>query len=154
MLSESCSNPNDLPLNVAIVIEENAARSKTPAKCEDTPDSAANLEERLTAIRERLFWLQAVWTTTLSPDVAREADRYRELFRELADELRKQDPESVDRLVAGHEPLLLCDPSPPKPTVPIATQQLIELAFEVRGQRRQSPKPQHDYLPDGLQRFV
>ena len=139
---------------MALAIEETPV-TPTPHKDEAPPDSAANLVERLGRIRERLFHLQAVWATTLSPDVAREADRYRELFRDLSDELRKQDPDALDRLVSGHESLLLSEPSPSKPTVTVEVQRWIELAGEVRSQRRQPPKAQPvGYVCDGLQSLV
>jgi hypothetical protein len=148
------SNPNDLPLEVALAIEETPV-TPTPHKDEAPPDSAANLVDRLGRIRERLFHLQAVWATTLSPDVAREADRYRELFRELCDQLRKDDPDEVERLIVGHEALLLAEPSPPKPTVTVEMQRWIELAAEVRSQRRKPPKAMPTgYVCDGLQSFV
>src|SRR5437879_5538431 len=112
---------------------------------ESSNPTVADLIERLTKIRERLFWLQSVWAVSLSPDVAFEADRYRDLFGDLADQLRKQDAEALDRLTAGHESLLFADASP-KPTVPLAAQQLVELIGEVRNQRShpRPPKPQ-DY---------
>ena len=153
MHSESC-NPNNLPLDVAVAIEENKATvaAQPDATPEDSPDS---LVARLTEIRDRLFWLQAVWANTLSPDVAREADRYRELFRELAEQLRKLDPDAIDRLIAGHEALLLCDPSPPKPTIPRDAQRWFDLTCELRGERRQAPMPKPvGYVPDGLQSLL
>lgn len=147
------SNPNNLPLEVAVVIEN---APTVVAQPDDTPqDSPESLVARLTEIRDRLFWLQAVWTNTLSPDVAREADRYRELFRELSEQLRKLDPDAVDQLIAGHEALLLAEPSPPKPTIPRDAQRWFELTCELRGQRRQAPMPKPvGYVPDGLQTFV
>lgn len=145
------SNPNNLPVEVALAIEENAANA-TPGKDEQPPDEA-NVVERLKAVRERLFWLQSVWAVSLSPDVALEADRYRQLFHDLAS--RVQDRREVDALVAGHEALLLCDPSPPKPTLPIATQRMFELTAEVRTERSRPARPTpQGYVPDGLQRFV
>jgi hypothetical protein len=148
------SNPNNLPLEVAVVIEESAAT--VVKKRDDAPQgSAPSLIDRLTAIRERLFWVQAVWANTLSPDVAREADRYRELFRELSEQLRKLDPDAVDRLIAGHEALLLAEPTPPKPTIPSDAQRWFDLMCELRGQRRQAPMARPvGYVPDGLQSFV
>ena len=112
----------------------------------------SNLVERLTAIRERLFRLQAMWAVTLSPDVALEADGFRKLFHDLASQV--QDRREVDALIAGHESLLLCEPTP-KPTVPMSAQRWFELAGEVRSERRrpEAPKPQ-GYVPDGLQPFV
>ena len=115
--------------------------------------SAQDLIVRLTAIRERLFRLQAVWATSLSPDVALEADRFRQLFHDLASQL--QDRREVDALIAGHEALLLCDPSPPKPSVPLAAQRWFELIGEVRSGHSPTPQPKPaGYVPDGLQNFV
>ncbi len=120
-----------------------------------TTEEITQHTQRLTQIRERLFWLQAVWSNTLSPDVAREADKYRELFHELAAHLNEHDPDAVDKLIRGHEALLLADPFPSKPTLPVAAQQWFELAGEVRNERSQLPKPKPDgYVADGLQRFV
>lgn len=115
--------------------------------------SPQNVIARLIAIRERLFRLQAVWTTSLSPDVALEADRFRQLFHDLASQI--QDRREVDALIAGHEALLLCEPTPPKPTVPMAAQRWFELAGEIRSERSrpEPPKPE-GYVPDGLQPFV
>jgi hypothetical protein len=153
MPSALSENPNNLPLDVALVIEEN---SSTPPSVQrdDAPDTIENLVARLTAIRERLFWLAACWATTLSPDIAREADRYRDLFHDVAEQLRKQDPEKVDALITGHEALLLAEPSS-KPTLPSRWQQWFELAGEVRGERSQLPRPKPPgYVPDGLSSFV
>src|ERR1700692_3305317 len=121
------SNPNNLPLEVELAMEQNSP----PELHEVAPDTAANLVERLTAIRERLFWLAACWATTLSPDTAYEADAYRELFRELADQLRKQDSGALDRITAGHESLLFAESSP-KPTLALAVQRWFELVGEIR----------------------
>lgn len=153
MPSES-SNPNNLPLDVALAIKEHKSDAAT-AQRNDALEPPENLVARLIAIRERLFWLAACWATSLSPDIAYEADRYRQVFRELADELRKQDPDGADRLIAGHEALLLAEPLPPKPTLPIATQHWFELAGELRSERSQRPQPNPPgYVPDGLERFV
>jgi hypothetical protein len=128
-------NPNDLPIV--------SAGSTPPAQHEDTPDSAADLSERLTKIRERLFMLAACYATTLSSDIIFEADGYRSLFRALSDKLRKLDPDAAAKLVEGHESLLMAEPVP-RPTIPLATQELFELAGEVRSHRSypQPPKPQ------------
>ena len=117
--------------------------------------ATTDLVQRLLAIRERLFWLHAVWSTTLSPNVAMEADRYRKLFRELADELRQKDSAALEPIIAGYEALVFAEPIK-KPIIPLAAQQWHELAGELRSQLSQPappPKPP-GYLPDGLQRFV
>lgn len=120
-----------------------------------TDEELTDLIARLERIKQRLFALQSVWAMTLSPDVAREADSYRELFRSLADALRKDDIDALDRITAGYESLLLSDPLPSKPTIPLETQQLFELTQEVRRERTKPTAPHpHDYVSDGLQRFV
>ena len=113
-----------------------------------------DLVARLTAIRERLFWLAACWATTLSPDIAWEADRYRKLFHELADELRKLDADAVSHLMEGYEALLCAEPMN-KPTIPLAAQRWHELAGEVRSAPAVPQKRKPDgYVPDGLQHLV
>jgi len=151
------SGLSDLPVNVAVAIEETLEKQAPvpePVKVVDTA-TAEELTARLTAIRERLFWLQAVWATTLSPDVYHEADRYRELFRDLGEQLTAIDPDALDRLVVGHEALLLAEPATPKPQIPLATQQWFEMAGELQGTRtiKEKPKP-NGYVSDGLQSFL
>jgi len=119
-----------------------------------TPE-VENLVKRLERIKERLFWLRAVWSNTLSPDVARECDLYQRLFLEVGEELKKLDADSFERIVAGHESVLLSEPYGPKPTLPLALQQWIELSGEIRGERTKSPEQKPEgYIPDGLSRFV
>jgi hypothetical protein len=148
---------DDLPIEVAVVIDENTARKTTlvsqPEKQGDA--SVHDLVSRLTAIRERLFWLQAVWATTLSHDVYQEADRYRQLFHDLGEELRAKAPDELDRLVVGHEALLLAEPISQKPTLPLASQRMFELAGELRSTPSAKPRPRPDgYVADGLQSFL
>lgn len=60
---------SDLPPLIAVAIEE---ALETPAPGTAKSAEVATVEDlvaRLTAARERLFWLQAVWATTLSDDV-------------------------------------------------------------------------------------
>lgn len=120
-----------------------------------TDEELTDMIARLERIKQRLFMLQAVYANTLSPDVAREADSYRDLFRELADALRKDDIDALDRITAGYESLLLAEPLPAKPTIPLATQEMFELSQEVRRERtKPAPSRPRDYVGDGLQRFV
>ena len=129
------SGLQDLPINIAVAIEETLAKpapAPEPPKVVDTA-TAEELTARLTAIRERLFWLQAVWATTLSPDVYQEANRYRDLFRTIGEQLNAIDPAALDRLVVGHEALLLAEPASPKPQISLAAQQWFELAGEASG---------------------
>lgn len=113
-----------------------------------------NLVERLTAIRERLFWLAACFATTLSWDLAYEADAWRLRFNELADELRKLAPDELERITAGYESVLFSEPVR-RPSIPLAAQEWHDIAAEVRSEHNQPQQPKPvGYLPDGLQRFV
>jgi hypothetical protein len=147
---------SDLPPLVAVAIEE---ALKTPAPVIAKPvEVAATVEElvaRLTLIRERLFWLQAVFATTLSDDAFHEAEKYRKVFRELYEKLHDLDPAAGDRLVASHEALLLSEPAAPRPRLSLAVQQWFELAGEVQSRSavRAAPKPD-GYVSDGLQAFL
>ena len=90
------------------------------------------------AIRERLFWLQVVCATTLSPNVYLEAESYPRLFR----------IESA----AGHEALLLSEPAAPKPRVALVNQRLFELAAEIQSTRSVRPQSKpNGYVFDVLQ---
>jgi hypothetical protein len=143
----------DLPVEVAVAVEEAPATTPEPVKVEPVP--VKQLVARLTAIRERLFWLQAVWANTLSPDVYQEAEGYRSLFQELSGQLREQDPIALDCIVAGHEALLLSEPAAPRPSVPLPTQRLFETAAEIRSTRSVRPKQNpNGYVADGLQGFI
>jgi hypothetical protein len=147
----------DLPIEVAVAIEENAEPSAeaVPLQHEESEFTVEDLVCRLTAIRERLFWLQAVWATSLSPDIAMEGDRYRQLFHELGEQLKRQDAAAFDRIVSGHEALLLTEPTPVKRTLPLALQRWFELSGELRNRPASRPEPKPPgYLPDGLQSFL
>ena len=148
---------DDLPIEVAVVIEENAVQTSAQMRQPATPGDASveDLVARLTAIRERLFWLQAVWATTLSHDVYQEADRYRQLFHDLGEQLKAKAPDELDRLISGHEALLLAEPISRKPTLSLANQRWFELAAEIRNPPAGSHSPQPDgYVADGLQSFL
>ena len=148
---------DDLPVEVAVVIEENAAlKTVVVSQRESRGDaSVEDLVSRLTAIRERLFWLQAVWATTLSHDVYQEADRYRQLFHDLGEQLKDKAADELDSLVAGHEALLLAEPISQKPTLSLETQRWFELAAEVRNLPPGRHAIQPDgYVADGLQSFL
>ncbi len=148
----------DLPIETQVAMGGEAAETPAPVAPEPAKPADASVEDlvtRLTAIRERLFWLQAVWATTLSHDIYQEADRYRDVFRELGDQLRAKDPAEFDKLTVGHEALLLAEPSVRRPTLPLAAQRWFELAGELQCApvARVAPKPD-GYVSDGLQSFL
>ncbi len=149
---------SDLPLAIAVAMEENPAPPKEPETAPaPTPadDSVPSLVARLTAIRERLFRLQAVWSTTLSYDIYQEADQYREVFRALGEQLKAKDPAEFDKLTCGHEALLLAEPSARRPSLPLAVQRWFELTGELQNMpvARVAPKPD-GYVADGLQSWI
>lgn len=147
----------DLPLATQVAMQQQAATPSMAAEPVKITDATADeLVTRLTAIRERLFWLQAMWATTLSDDIFHEAEKYRRIFHELSDQLRQLDPAAVDRLLQGHESLLLGEPVSPKPTLPLAAQQWFELAGEISSGRavRVEPQKPEGYVSDGLQALI
>jgi hypothetical protein len=151
------SGLDDLPIDVAVAIECQASEAEKvkPADPIPVPDSVDDLIKRLIAIRERLFWLHAVWATTLSRDVALESDKYRKMFQDLGERLKAQDCDAFNRLVTGHEALLFAKPVASKPTVPLVAQRRYELMCELQSMPapKSIPKPS-GYVPDGLQSFL
>jgi hypothetical protein len=150
------SGLDDLPIEVAVALED-AASTPPPetATVDVAPNSSEDLVARLTKVRERLFWLQAVWATSLSPDVYQEAEQYRRVFQALGEQLKKQDPDTFGRLVAGHEALLLAEPMPTKGTLPLATQRWFELVGELQSRPTPRPEPKPaGYVADGLQSLL
>jgi len=146
---------DDLPATVAASIELHPPVPQETKPADFAPDSVDDLVKRPDAIKQRLFWLQAVWATTLSPDVALEADRYRQVFQELGERLKAQDRDAFDRLVAGHESLLLAKPVESKGTIPVEVQRRFELFSELGSMSSPKPTPKSSgYVPDGLQSFL
>jgi hypothetical protein len=144
------SGLDDLPLEIAIAIEE-SAQPPAPEEVKPADVSVEELVARLTAIRERIWRLQAVFAVSLSHDTAVEADRYLHLFQVLAAELKIKDAAALDQLVAGHESLLLSPPAPVRQTIPIETQRLVELRWEAsQTPLRRVPKRSADCVGDGL----
>lgn len=141
----------DLPLEVLIAMPEPAP----PVKPEPVPvsdGSVPGLVARLTAIRERIWRLQAMFAVSLSHDCALEANRYLGLFQDLAQQLRAKDAGALDSLVRGHESLLLAPALPIKQSIPLSTQQLVELRWEAATQApiRRAPERPVDTIHDGL----
>ncbi len=147
---ESQSGLDDLPLEVAVAIEENSSPPLQSAPAEPD-DTVASLVARLEAIRERIWRLQAMFAVTLSQDCAMEADSYLVLFQTLAQQLKVKDAAAFDSIVRGHETLLLSPPVEANPTIPLDTQRLCELRWEVNQtpMQRAPKRPSHD-VPDGL----
>jgi hypothetical protein len=150
------SGIEDLPIEVALVVEEHLARAQAAEPAPTPPPSTvAELVERLTAIRERIWRLRAVFAVTLSQETAIEANKFLMLFQDLAAELKAKDPEALERLVCGHHSLLMAPALPIKPTVSLATQRLVEMRWEA-AQRptRSAPSTRPDTIHDGMSAFL
>jgi hypothetical protein len=143
---------DDLPLEVALAIES----SPPPAEPEPAPiqdDSVENLVARLMAIRERIWRLQSTFAVSLSHDCLIEANQFLILFQDLAEQLKAKDVAAFNSLTAGHETLLLSPPVPIRQRIPLDTQRLCELRWEVnRAPVHRAPKPLT--LADGLDWMV
>jgi hypothetical protein len=145
---------DDLPLEIAVAIE---LSPEQPVKPEPAPipadDSVSGLVARLTAIRERIWRLQAMYATTLSADCLLDANKYLTLFQSIAEQLKAKDAGALDALTLGHESLLLSPSIPLKQSVPLSTQRLVEMRWEAMTQPlRKVPKP--STIPDGLDWMV
>ncbi|MGD1082494.1 MAG: hypothetical protein ABR881_29610 [Candidatus Sulfotelmatobacter sp.] len=140
----------DLPLEIAVAMEESPAQPVKPAPVQ-TDETVANLVSRLEAIRERIWRLQSMFAVTLSHDCALEANRYLQLFQELAQQLKDKDQSALGRLVRGHESSLLSPAIPMKQSIPLATQRLCEIRWEAsQAPVQRAPKRPADSVPDGL----
>ena len=144
---------NDLPLEIAVAIELNSPQPEAtePAVAQD--DDVPGLVSRLTAIRERIWRLQAMFAVSLSLDCAMEANRYLTLFQDIAHKLGEKDPAALEALTRGHESLLLSPPIAVKQSIPLETQRLCEMRWEAMTQPSQRP-PKRPTVPDGLDWMV
>jgi hypothetical protein len=149
------SGIDDLPVAVALVVEENLAQTPAaePTPASASPATTAELVARLTAIRERIWRLRAVFAVTLSHDAAVEADRYVEMFQYIGRELQAKDAGEYASLTRGHEALLESPPVTVRPTIPLAVQHLAEMRWHAATQPRQRT-PKSPTVPDGLDWMV
>jgi hypothetical protein len=149
------SGLDDLPLDIAVRLEEFPAAEPTPEPAPESKPEASSEElvARLEAIKDRIVRLRAVYAVSLSVDAATEANRYLILFQDLAQQLKAKDAEAYDNLVRGHESMLLSPPVPVRQSIPHDTQQLVELRWEaMRTPARREPKP--PAVSDGLDWLV
>ena len=150
------SGLDDLPTAVAVAIEQSLAAQESapsPAPPKAADSTVEELVTRLEAIKNRIFRLAAMWAITLSDDVHKESVNYRRLFQQIAAQLREKNAVALDRIVAGHEELLLDEPVLIKRTIPLDLQRSCELRWEI-GQspaRRVPPRPT---VGDGLDWLV
>ena len=138
---------------MAVGIEVNEPVKPEPAPAPTADDSVPGLVERLATIRERIWRLRAMFAVSLSADCAIEANRYLQLFQELAQRLREKDPSALEALTLGHESLLLSPPIPIKQSIPLDTQRLCEMRWELNQARSPRP-PKRPTVPDGLDWLV
>jgi len=151
------SGLEDLPLLVAASIEQMPVTPRSPPASEH-PQPTASSEElvtRLKAIKERIFRLHSLYAVSLSIDCALEANRFLAIFQDIAAELRAKDPQALDTIVAGHEAILNSPPIPVKQTIPLETQRLCELRWELsQTPVQRPPTPTRPNVPDGLDWLV
>jgi hypothetical protein len=145
----------DLPIAVAAAIDLNPAQpvKREPQAPQD--DDVPSLVSRLTAIREKIWRLQATFAVTLSHDCAMEANRYLTLFQTIAHQLHEKDSKALDAITLGHESLLLSPPIPIKQSIPLATQNLVETRWLAMTQPTRRPQERNvGSIPDGLDWLV
>jgi hypothetical protein len=157
-VKELGSGIHDLPADVAVVVEKNLAQSQaelTSVPSESTA-TVAELVERLTTIRERIWRLRALFAVTLSHDTAIEANQYVKLFQSLGAELQAKDAAEFAKLTTGHEALLMSPPVTVRPTIPLATQLWCEMRWEAAQQRSTRPIRNigPDTIHDGMGQFL
>jgi hypothetical protein len=144
---------DDLPLAVALAFELNPAQpvKPEPSAPASMDDSVPGLVARLTAIREKIWRLQAMFAVSLSHDCAMHANRYLTLFQDIAQKLQDKDPAALEAITHGHESLLLSPPIAVKQSIPLATQNLVETRWLAMTQPMQRPPKRHvASVPDGL----
>ena len=143
---------SDLPPLIALAINELPATE--PAATPEPVQHDASSEElvaRLTVIKERIFRLHAVFAVSLSHDAAMEANRFLVLFQDLAQQLKANDADALTALTRGHEAILNSPPIQIRQTIPLDTQRLCELRWEVsQAPIRRRPKRPVENVPDGL----
>jgi hypothetical protein len=143
---------DDLPLGVAVAIELSPEQPVEPEPATiPAEDSVPSLVARLTAIREKIWRLQAMFAVSLSHDCAMDANRYLTLFQDIAQKLRDKDPAALEAITHGHESLLLSPPIAVKQSIPLATQNLVETRWLAMTQpTHRAPKRHVASVPDGL----
>jgi hypothetical protein len=145
IMDELGQNDEPLPPTAAL------AQSVQAVATEGKDNSVASLVARLEAIRERIWRLQSVFAVSLSHDVALEANKFLVLFQSLAQQLKAKDAAALDRLVRGHESLLLSPPVLVKQTIPLVTQRWCEIKWEAqKAPHCRVEKRSADAVPDGL----
>lgn len=148
---------DDLPAEIAVAIENQLQHPPASVKCEKQESTVEDLVARMSAVRERIWKLRAMFAVTLSHDAALEADRYLRLFQQLGRELQAKDKVAFDALVTGHEALLLSPPTTVRQTIPLATQRLVEMRWEAMTQRQSRSVPSSrpaDAIHDGMGQFL
>src|SRR5579871_4190378 len=117
----------ELPLETQVSMQILEAQSPaTVPEAPKIPDATVEeMVERLIAIRERIFRLSALFAVSLSSDCAMEANRYLELFQDLAEQLEAKDANALATVTSGFESMLMSPPFPTRKTIPLDTQRLV-----------------------------
>jgi hypothetical protein len=105
-----------------------------------------DLVASLKRIKARLAKLRAVFATTLSPEISRELDRWQARAHDLATVLLDRDPAALYQVISDDVDFFLTPPRrEARPRIPLAAQQMIELAWELRQQP--VPRPPESNSP-------
>jgi hypothetical protein len=141
-----------LGLQPATEAPETAQPQAVPDVGEDL--TVEQLVERLDGIKTRMFWLLAVFATTLSRECLSEMEARRSQFQVLATTLRERDPEKLQQITEGHETFLMTSTAAVrKPCIPFHIQEQEHFRFWLSTLPKPRP-PKSDGFGDGLGQFI
>src|SRR5438309_1508471 len=141
-----------LGLQAATEAPETAQPQAVPHASEDL--TVKQLVERLESIKTRMFWLLAVFSTTLSRECLAEMEARRSQFQVLAATLQERDPEMLQQITKGHEMFLLTPTAAVrKPCIPVHIQEQEHFRFWLSQLPKPRP-PMSDGYGDGLGPFI
>lgn len=102
---EESSGLEDLPDQIAVILAAPPITAppapETPKREALPPDSVENLVRRMTAIKQRIFWLRAVFATTLSQDCALESNRFLQIFQDLRSAVEGESARGIGKAGTG-----------------------------------------------------
>ena len=108
---------------------------KSPDMSRHDQVSTQELASRLESIKKRITKLRAVFATSLSTEIARELDRWQARAHDLATVLLDKDPAVLYEVIKDDVAFFLTPPRRvAKPRIPLATQQMVELLWEINQQ--------------------
>jgi hypothetical protein len=119
---------------------------KSPDMSRHDQVSTQELASRLESIKKRITKLRAVFSTSLSAEISRELDRWQARAHDLATVLLDRDPAALYQVISDDVDFFLTPPRrEARPRIPLAAQQMIELAWELRQQP--VPRPPESNSP-------